>query len=182
MPTDTTVSVPEAGVPAPPTMPVPESSNGPAEAEAAMKAKIESMGKMSPAPTEAIPVKSQEDLVEALNGAIGFLSDGKAEPVRLPKTGSRVGGTKAPLDASVFVVLLAVASAIREVGATMPEVAPLGFDPMTDLLTRKGYGEVTQKLMQAAQSEPLKAALSKPPEPAPGPPSPAGPTGTAQPM
>lgn len=148
MPTDPMKPTPETVTPA----------SAASDEMAAMEAKIKEVEKMSPTPTEVIPTDTVMGLVEALNQATGFLSDGQAAPVDVPKMG-RIGGTKAPLPGPVFALLMALAAALSEVASGKPDLQGMVFDPMVDATTKAGIQAMTAKLLDAARSEPLKAAI-----------------------
>lgn len=120
----------------------------------------------NPKPTQAILYTEVQALVKALNEAVGFLSDGTAPPVAY-KPPTIQGGTKEPLPADVYVLLVALAGAIMAAADGNPDLMALSFDPSVEVTTRPGVQALTQKLMQAARSEPLKAAMMALSQPAP---------------
>lgn len=120
----------------------------------------------NPTPTQAILYTEIQALVNALNEAVGFLSDGTAPPVSY-RPPTIQGGTKKPLPPEVYVLLVALASAIVAAADGKPDLMALAFDPSVEVTTRAGVQRLTQKLMQAARSEPLKAAMMALSQPAP---------------
>lgn len=123
-----------------------------------MAAKIEKVAGSVPTPTEAIPVDAIAQLVGALNEATGYLSDGQIPPVEYKPPG-RMGGVKTPLPGDVYVLLVALASAVAMAAEKDPSLAGLGMNPGQDATTRAGIQKMTAALNDMARSEPLKNAV-----------------------
>lgn len=114
----------------------------------------------APAPTEPIPVASYAALCEAINAAVGVISEGKAPRLDTGKY-QTVGAekpTKAPLDPEEWMNLSAASMMLAKMAEIDPNIKPMAFDP-AEIVTRKGMQAVTRKLSQAAQSSAVKAAL-----------------------
>lgn len=127
----------------------------PAAEPSAPDTMVADLGAQSPALTEVVPFHEIQMLVDALNAALAFLSDGKMPPVAYAPE-SAAGGTQAPLPPEVFAYLAALGMTLGEIAKQKPEFAELVYNPM-GVTTRRGMQDVTAKLAMVARNPDLKA-------------------------
>lgn len=114
-----------------------------------------------PTPTEPIPQGNMAQLCQAINDAVGYLTDGKGPQLDVGKyaSGGPETSTQAPMDAEEWIALTNVATVLGILAGVDPALKKLEFAPSA-ITTRAGVVEVTQKLAELSRSQAAKKAMA----------------------